>query len=60
MHNPHPEPIDSLQPGPAPPDGRLLGDCWFVEIMPPTWAWAYRRLMELGSADQRRFTNRMA
>ena len=60
MHNPHPEPIDSLQPGPAPPDDRLQSDCWFVEVMPPTWAWGYRRLMELGSADQRRFTNRIA
>jgi hypothetical protein len=22
-----------------------LKDCWLLEIMPPTWAWAYRRLL---------------
>ena len=60
MHNPHPEPIDSLQPGPAPPDDRLLGDCGFVEIMPPTWAWAYRRLLDAGDPAEPRLTRRHA
>ena len=28
-------------------------DCWFIEVMPPTWAWAYRRLLNVGAADPR-------
>ena len=37
----------------------FLHDCWLVEVMPPTWAWAYRRLLG-GNEAGLRFTNRLA
>ena len=29
----------------AEPFVRWLHDCWMIEVMPPTWVWAYRRLL---------------
>jgi hypothetical protein len=26
---------------PTEPTDRWVNDCWFVEVMPPTWTWAY-------------------
>lgn len=36
-----------------------LNDCWLVEVMPPTWAWAYRRLLN-GDEAGSRYTDRHA
>lgn len=41
------------------PDAHLLEDCWLLEVMPPTWAWAYRKLLNTGEAEPRR-TDRLA
>ena len=27
---------------------RSLNDCWMMEAMPPTWTWAYSKLLTLG------------
>ena len=31
-------------------------DYWMIEVMPPTWAWAYRRLLNNGAAGLRQPT----
>lgn len=59
MTNPSPQLDRDPSASRLPPD-RLLDDCWFVEVMPPTWAWAYRRLLDSGERSGPRFTNRMA
>ena len=30
-----------------------LRDCWMIEVMPPTWAWAYRRMLNWEEAERR-------
>ena len=25
-----------------------VSDCWLMDVMPPTWAWAYRQLLNAG------------
>ena len=47
-------------PASSEPHDRMLGDCWLGEVMPPTWAWAYRRLLDAGAGEQPRFTRRQA
>ena len=44
---------------PAEPQAALLRDCWLVEVMPPTWAWAYGQLLTIGEPD-RSFGHRIA
>lgn len=41
------------------PGNHWVEDCWLIEVMPPTWAWAYRRLLNSGQ-DPRRFRDRIA
>ena len=45
--------------GASVPAETWLKDCWLIEVMPPTWAWAYRRLLGSGGAE-RKFTDRVA
>jgi hypothetical protein len=33
----------------AEPDELVLRDCLFLEAMPLSWAWAYRRLLDPGT-----------
>lgn len=51
----------SHRPGTVPNDplDHWLNDCWLVEVMPPTWAWAYRRLLNIGETAPR-LTDRSA
>jgi hypothetical protein len=39
--------------------GEWVRHCWFAEVMPPTWAWAYRRLLNAGQ-DRRDSRSRVA
>ena len=54
------KPADSCSADVPRQNDRLLDDCWFIEVMPPTWAWGYRRLFETGAAERPRLTKRIA
>ena len=60
MNAPAPTTAEKGRFAAAPTQDMLLGDCWFVEVMPPTWAWAYRRLLDAGEPPEHRFTRRLA
>jgi hypothetical protein len=41
------------------PAERFARDCLLLEVMPPTWTWAYRKLLNAGETGSR-FTDRLA
>ena len=49
MHGAQAErPSSSAADEPADRLGPWIGDCWLIEVMPPTWTWAYSRLLSVG------------